>query len=622
LIKKMTKLQIIGPKTQLDECIATLHELSVLHIEPVSLKGADDTITHIPIEDEKLAKKTVLDEIQEKTKNLLFMLSAPSDPSAYEGSENLEDVAIEIEYIDEKINTLFLEKEDLEEEVQHLKDYETLLTGFVPIASELGGLKNYDIMGLTVETKRTNVIRLLEKEIDKITESQYEIHTSPLNESTTGVVLAVALKNAANVRRLFFGEGIQELKLPTEYEEQPLAQAIEGMAMRETEASHRLVKVKDTLNTISNEWSRKLEWANRQAKNELEEIAALRQFAQTRYCFIIEGWIPIDSFDKVKKEMNRKYGDQVLVKEFELSQDEVSKAPVHIHNAKWIRPFEVFLKALPTPKYGSVDPTPLIAFFFPAFFGIIVGDIGYGVIIGLLGLFMRYKLRDKEVLRDLMSVFVACGVSAVFFGFLFGELFGTLGEDLNLLHPIWFDRLKAIKSFLVISLGIGAGHVLFGILIGFYNKLKQKHMKEAAVKLLFFFLTLSFLVLMLALFKQVPGAVVSPVFIVFISIFIVLTILEGVLGVVEFIESISNILSYVRIMAIGASSVILALVANKVGESMGNVVIGITVAALIHIMNIIISLMSPTIQSMRLQYVEFLGKFYEDGGKPYTPFKK
>ena len=618
----MTKLQIIGPKTQLDECIATLHELSVLHIEPVSLKGADDTITHIPIEDEKLAKKTVLDEIQEKTKNLLFMLSAPSDPSAYEGSENLEDVAIEIEYIDEKINTLFLEKEDLEEEVQHLKDYETLLTGFVPIASELGGLKNYDIMGLTVETKRTNVIRLLEKEIDKITESQYEIHTSPLNESTTGVVLAVALKNAANVRRLFFGEGIQELKLPTEYEEQPLAQAIEGMAMRETEASHRLVKVKDTLNTISNEWSRKLEWANRQAKNELEEIAALRQFAQTRYCFIIEGWIPIDSFDKVKKEMNRKYGDQVLVKEFELSQDEVSKAPVHIHNAKWIRPFEVFLKALPTPKYGSVDPTPLIAFFFPAFFGIIVGDIGYGVIIGLLGLFMRYKLRDKEVLRDLMSVFVACGVSAVFFGFLFGELFGTLGEDLNLLHPIWFDRLKAIKSFLVISLGIGAGHVLFGILIGFYNKLKQKHMKEAAVKLLFFFLTLSFLVLMLALFKQVPGAVVSPVFIVFISIFIVLTILEGVLGVVEFIESISNILSYVRIMAIGASSVILALVANKVGESMGNVVIGITVAALIHIMNIIISLMSPTIQSMRLQYVEFLGKFYEDGGKPYTPFKK
>ncbi|MES0490058.1 MAG: V-type ATPase 116kDa subunit family protein [Leptospirales bacterium] len=593
----------------------------MLHIEPVSLKGLDDNVTHIPIEEEKLEKRTVLEQTFEKVKNLLFMLPAASEPLPLNGSETLDDVSLEVEYIDTKIHALFLEKEDLEEEIHHLKDYEQLLAGFVPIASELGGLKNYEIMGLTVDTKRTNVISLLEKEVDKITDGKYEIHTSPLNSTTTGLVLAVSLKEAAGVRRLFFGEGIQELKLPTEYEDQPLLKAISGMAKREKEASLRMIEVKNELNYIANEWQRKLEWAERESKNELDEIAALRHFAQTRYCFIIEGWIPVDSFPKVKKEMNLEYGDTVLVKELEFSDEDRVQAPVHIQNRRWIKPFEVFLRALPTPKYGTVDPTPLIAFFFPAFFGIIVGDMGYGLIIASLGLFMRYKLRNKEVMRDLMSVFVACGVSAFFFGLLFGELFGTLGEDLHLVHPLWFDRLKGIKSFLVISLGIGVGHVLFGILIGLYSKLKQKHFKEAGVKFLFLVLTVSFIVLMLALFKQIPTTVVTPVFSLFIAILITLIVLEGVLGIVEFVEAISNILSYVRIMAIGASSVILALVANKVGEAMGNIVIGIIVAALIHIMNIIISLMSPTIQSMRLQYVEFLGKFYEDGGKPYAPFK-
>jgi V/A-type H+/Na+-transporting ATPase subunit I len=104
--------------------------------------------------------------------------------------------------------------------------------------------------------------------------------------------------------------------------------------------------------------------------------------------------------------------------------------------------------------------------------------------------------------------------------------------------------------------------------------------------------------------------------------FIALSVLEGMLGPIEFMEALGNIISYVRLMAVGTASVVMALVANQMGALADNAALGVIIAALIHCLNLLLSVLSPSIQSMRLQYVEFFSKFYEGGGRLYRPFKK
>ena len=114
----------------------------------------------------------------------------------------------------------------------------------------------------------------------------------------------------------------------------------------------------------------------------------------------------------------------------------------------------------------------------------------------------------------------------------------------------------------------------------------------------------------------------QPVKIVVIFFFPLLVVFEGIIGPLEFMKNISNILSYVRLMALGTASVVLALVANKLGGMVSNIFLGIAIAVILHGINILLGILSPTIQSLRLHYVEFFSKFYEPGGMKYKPFKK
>jgi V/A-type H+-transporting ATPase subunit I len=193
---------------------------------------------------------------------------------------------------------------------------------------------------------------------------------------------------------------------------------------------------------------------------------------------------------------------------------------------------------------------------------------------------------------------------------------------MGILHPIIFDRLKALKTFLVLTLGIGLGHVVLGLLIAIVNYFHRGKPREAVGKLSYLVLVVSFLLILGIALKYIPAGLMTPSLIVLVVSFVVLTAIEGIIGPLEVIRALGNILSYMRIMAVGTASVVMALVANKVAGLAGSLIVGIIAALLIHTLNIFLSILSPTIQSMRLQYVEFLSKFYEGGGRRYEPFKK
>ncbi|MBI4437032.1 MAG: hypothetical protein HY590_06460, partial [Candidatus Omnitrophica bacterium] len=320
----------------------------------------------------------------------------------------------------------------------------------------------------------------------------------------------------------------------------------------------------------------------------------------------------------------------VTLKELAHEKWEHEEIPVKLKNPKWLKPFEILVSLFPPPTYGTIDATPYVAFFFPLFFGLILGDIGYGVVLFLLTFFLRIKFKKNETVRQISKVGFVCAASSIFFGFVFGEFFGTLGH--GWLKPLWEDRLLITKELLILSILIGVVHVLFGLCLGMVVAFKEKSWHHFLEKIgfLLFFVGILFVVQMAMAPKGVslpligrlsPFASALTGGFVIMASFVLLFVSAGFQGAIESISIVSNILSYARIMAIGIASVAMAKVANELGAVAGGF-FGLLIALTLHTVNMALGIFDPTIQALRLNYVEFFTKFYKPGGREYLPFKK
>lgn len=625
MIKEMLKVQMIGPRPLLDEAIRELHSAGVVHIETVHDEyiKKSEFLSKLPLDRAKLKEKESLDSFAERLRNLKALLPQPASITPEKiAVDELKRYMGDLSPVEERSKSLRARKDALTEELSVVKRYEKLLSGFAPMVSRLGGLKNFDITGLTLEKTREDIAGLLEEEIKRVTEGMYSVHTKDLDEHTLGIVLTYPRAYAPNVRSLLSGKAISEMRLPDEYVDMTLIEALLQMGRRKAELPGLIDEVDRELYTISSLWYPAIAGASRAVDDALDELGILSYAAATKFAFIIEGWVPAETYDELKGRLSKLFNGRIHLRTLELSKEEMESAPVFIKNHRFIRPFEIFLAALSPPKYGSVDPTPFVALFFPAFFGLIVADIGYGGLILALAIYLRLRLSGKRFYKDLATVFIVSASSAIFFGLLFGEFFGDLGERTGILHPILVNRIEALKTLIVVTLAIGIGHVLLGITLSIITHALRRDVKETVARVSYFVLIVSFLSLVGVMFEIVPRAVLPWSAGVMAVSFILMTILEGMLGPIEFIEAIGNIVSYIRLMAVGTASVVMALVANQMGALSESLAVGVIIAALIHGLNLLLSILSPSIQSMRLQYVEFFSKFYEGGGRLYKPFRK
>jgi V/A-type H+-transporting ATPase subunit I len=361
-----------------------------------------------------------------------------------------------------------------------------------------------------------------------------------------------------------------------------------------------------------------------------------RRFLCSKYTFFIRGWAPRRESARLLERVEEEFGGRVIAEIDERINR--SEAPVQIRNPAIVRPFEVFTRLLPLPAYGTVDPAPFFAFFFPVFFGLIIGDIGYGLVILGLALLLRRWSSPGSVWRSLSSVFALSSPFVIFFGVLFGEFFSTLGEQFHLLryigravadeagqvtyHPILYDRIDSMLTFLLLALLIGTAHVILGFVLGIFTALRTRRYQRLFARAGMLVALLTSLVLILSTVADLAPAVVWTAAALFAFSLVGTTLLEGFIAPIEIVSTLSNILSYARIMAIGLASVILGLVANRLGSLPDSVAAGILIAVVLHAVNVVLAVFSPTIHTMRLHFVEFFGKFYEPGGKPYQPFRK
>jgi V/A-type H+-transporting ATPase subunit I len=202
---------------------------------------------------------------------------------------------------------------------------------------------------------------------------------------------------------------------------------------------------------------------------------------------------------------------------------------------------------------------------------------------------------------------------------------GTLGEEIGL-RPLWFDRGHNVQTLFLLTIGLGAGHIVLGLCLGVWAGLRR-HSYHTVIEKVAMLVALAAIFLLVAILADyLPESFFTPAIALLVVGVAMLIYSLGKLGLLlgplELLGTVGNILSYLRIAAIGLSSVYLAQVANELAGLAGNLLIGLIIAGLFHALNLVLGTFSPTIQSLRLHYVEFFSKFYEGGGQPFRPFQR
>jgi V/A-type H+-transporting ATPase subunit I len=190
------------------------------------------------------------------------------------------------------------------------------------------------------------------------------------------------------------------------------------------------------------------------------------------------------------------------------------------------------------------------------------------------------------------------------------------------LKPLFMDRQENIIPMLYFALAVGLAHITLGLTLGIISALKRHTKKEAMVKLINIILIFTIIALIITSFGIFPELLTRPLVITVLILTPLLFFSGGLLAPLELLKSIGNIISYARIMAIGLTSVLLANVANQLSGLTGDIVLGLIVGGIIHLLGITIGVFSSSIHSLRLHYVEFFDKFIELGGRKYRPFSR
>lgn len=634
MIVKMIKVRILGPKGLLPEVTDLLHSLGVVHIEslPIEFVRKEKYLKRMTLDDEGARKRAIFEKIRDDIKHILLMLpSARSVAKEKEGmprlswfftsDDFLRDVTMLIKDIGQKADSLTAKKKALQDELDILKKYGDVINALTPFILRIKESKEFDYIGITVKGKEEKMIPYIRDAISRLVENKFEIFGAPVDEETIACLLVLNKADVGRIKKLLWEENISELRLPEALADKPLPEALKFLIRRRHELDKEIEDTNNELRGLGGEWHYRLNNYLAAIDDTISQITTTAYFYETKFTFAIYGWIPKTSTDSIKKSITEKFENKVLLEELEIQEKEMEFVPVFLKNPRLVKPFELFMRILPLPKYGSIDPTPFIAIFFPIFFGAIVGDIAYGIVILLAAIFVKYKYKNRQFLSDLSHIFIISSLYTIFFGFLYGEFLGELGIHLGL-KPICVDRMHAIVPLLLLSISVGVGHIFLGLFLGIITALRFGHKREFIAKLSKLLIIAIVLVLLGIYTKVVPQLLYTPSVIALLIAFPVLVISGGLLAPLELFKVFGNILSYVRLMAFGLASIFLAYVANALGGITGNIVLGVFIAAIFHLFNILISLLSPTIQSIRLQYVEFFGKFFIPGGRRYTPFKK
>ena len=479
---------------------------------------------------------------------------------------------------------------------------------------------------------------LAETIAEKSPKLEFEFEIEYSSPSMTCVAVLVPLSQKGEAENVLRGLGFARPMNPTSHTPKIKAQRLrdksEQLKQSSEKAKQEIISYADRQNDIRA--------TQDYFKIRTDKYNVINSLDQSRHVFVLTGYVPEEDCVKLEELCTRV---ATCCVEFSDAGDD---APVKLKNNAFARPAQNILLMYAPPSHEDIDPTPVLAFFFYFFFGMMFSDAGYGLLMTIATAVIIKKFKPDQKMKDTLKLFEYCGISTFIWGLIFGSFFGDApaviynyfsGASITMADIIpWptLDPQKDALTVMALSIALGLIHILVGMGCKFYVCLKQKDYGGAFFDTGFWMLLLiGIAVLAVGAFTSQAVMYVGAVIAVACAVGLVLTqgrnkkgifgkVIGGLVSLYDITGYISDLLSYSRLLALGLTTGVMAQVFNMLSSMFGRNVFGCICMIIImiagHAINIGLNALGSYVHTMRLQYVEMFSKFYEGGGKEFEPF--
>ena len=593
----MTRALVVGPRDRMEETIEALYGLGLLHLVDHH-EGHEGIGIGTP-----LPQASSASEVLVKLRSIAAVLHVeePSKPSAGEAAEDIREKILSLELNISEEDGARKKTQELLADLQRRIDE---MAPFARLPLRLEDYRGYESLDVLVGRAPREIAAL-----ETVTAS-FEAFAG---DGTLAVF--VAKEHGDAMRDFLVQRGFTRIAVP---EGDGAPKDLHASLLGEREKwQGRLEEIEDRLTKLRERYADFLVSARAHLEVQVEKAEAPLRFAVTDHSFVVEGWVPTERFAAMDEGLGKISG--LFVDELE-TDEHAADPPVLLRNVKPFRPFEMLVKLFSIPNYHEIDPTFTVALIFPIFFGLMIGDTGYGIAWFLFGLFLLKKAKEPGAWRDLVTTITWGGFFALLFGlFVFGEAFGIpfhtppeeighggarelswsiiLGADVPLHAQI--EKLHDVSAFIVLAIVASFLHLGIGYLIGFFNDVRH-NVKHALGKVSWLMILLGLFVVILVRTARWPGlgqeiwegpmgwfprgdplgvlpeslmiigtvgfTAENPVpglaiYLLLVGVLLLLAT-EGGLHIMEVFGLVANMVSYARLAAVGIAKAAMALAFN------------------------------------------------------------
>jgi V/A-type H+-transporting ATPase subunit I len=615
----MVRVRLLGPRDALTAVLAALQDLGELH--PAKPRA---TLGPAAPESEERRSRRHVGRVLDRVEAALALLPVLTGERPVAGAP-VSDT--EIAAFARRARTVLRDAGAAKARIVALEEEQALLQKYSHFFASLDQLRRAAERWPSAATYHVvlkrggeHAIGELRAALTTVLGDQFDMWTEKLPTGETALLLLTTTREVRRIESVLADAGVTEVPLPESLGAHTAGQMVTTLESRLQSIPGEIDEQRRTLHRLAELHRAELLRVQVALRDALGGIDALEVARATDHAFVLEGWLPQVSLGRLRTEMERVFAGRVAVEELAREEWRGDEAPVVMHNPRLFRPFEIIVKVLPLPRYGTIDPTPFVAVFFPMLFGIILGDMGYGLVLAILAAILHRRAKPGSTLRMVSEIAGPCAAFAIIFGLLFGEFLGSAGHLWFGLEPLLFNREEALLPFLGLAIAIGFVHIVLGLVLSAIAKAKSAPRHALGSGVMAFMVVLVVAAILSAL-EVLPRGFFTPVVIALLVAFPVLIIAEGMVAAIELLSTLGHILSYARVMALGTASVMMAVAANRMVGTMGSIVVGVLFGLLFHLVNFALGLFSPTIHALRLHYVEFFGTFFSPGGVAYRPLR-